>query len=1236
MKLPYSIKINILCLSIILLPFTLHAKEVTKENVRIVAQNFINTHFVGLTIDSIANLKNSSEQLIGYVAVLKPTGYIVISNDTDIAPIISYSEKGKFEFKDSENNVLLHMIVWDLDARKKNLKTNKTTLFSKSNSSILEWDMYLSGGGGIKSNQGIKTVYGPLLPQPTWGQGGIYNDFCPIDPSSPMGGRSVVGCVATAAAQIINYWKFPKSLNFSNTHDSYTSNMGNHTKLRIPEDASTYDFPTFSVLNNNLSHILYNGSDAEKAYLSFGIGIKLKMNYSADASGAQPSAKVFRDLGFGSANQALWAACYEDVINSIKNARPVQVNILNTPDLQDISLKGHSVVFDGFNTDNNSFHVNFGWYGTSDGWYIPPPLEDYNIIFSAIYDISPYPGWSQWGANAKNSKRTVYSIPNQNIEKWNVSSSNFRCEGLIVGKSSDIVVSCGPQVLGSNRHPSIMIVEQDGVKKSETFIESENSNISYPVQNSNGEIFVATGNGNIYEINGITGSYSSIFQDPAAGEFDDKIKIDEEDFIYANTLNKLFCINSITGDKRWEFTAPTNCYFYRGAPAIDYLGNKVYIAYYNSLSKTSTLLTLHRVNGTILNTKLFTDIPYSSRMVGRASIAEDGKVYFGCRTKLYVLDPNISYSLRELYDNGFGLISDAPAIGKNGIVYFYCWKNENEAVVIALNPSNNSLNWEMSFSLSELGYYGSIDNIYVDNNDNLCITVHYDDGDDYYILHTYKDNGTNASLLWKKDIGKSGGFVAFGPDKTLYYSNANQITAISELRTGESFPVYTNNKRPNVPVYSFPDDEQIGIDTSLTFSWSSSDPDGHALTYDLYLGYPSGVLEVYQSNILSTSTSVSGLRPNTTYLWAIEASDGQSFTRGEVRSFTTKAMSSITVTAPNGGETWQVASTQNITWTSSGTSGNVRIEYSINNGSSWADIIATTPDDGSYTWTVPNTPSTNCLVRISDVDGSPTDQSNAVFTISAIPAITVTAPNGGEIWQVASTQNITWTSSGTSGNVRIEYSINNGSSWSDIIATTPDDGSYTWTVPNTPSTNCLVRISDTDLASFGQSLTFSIKLCFSPIIVMKWDDVLICNNVDSMIVNYQWYNGSDPIPGADKQYYLTSKIPGDYRVRTIDKNGCIAMSNEISIAATKSFSLYPNPVHRSFTIKLTDDPIGQVKIRIYSLNGSEVSCINTEKSDYEFIQEIPSDLLDEGQYIVHVLVEDIDLYISKIIVIKYK
>jgi len=177
----------------------------------------------------------------------------------------------------------------------------------------------------------------------------------------------------------------------------------------------------------------------------------------------------------------------------------------------------------------------------------------------------------------------------------------------------------------------------------------------------------------------------------------------------------------------------------------------------------------------------------------------------------------------------------------------------------------------------------------------------------------------------------------------------------------------------------------------------------------------------------------------------------------------------IILTSPNGGETWPIGSTQNITWTSSGTSGNVRIEYSTNNGSTWTGIISSTPDDGNYQWTVPNTPSSNCLIRISDTDGSPTDQSNAVFTISAIPAITVTAPNGGETWPVGSTQNITWTSSGTSGNVRIEYSTNNGSTWTGIISSTPDDGNHQWSVPNTPSTNCLVRISDTDGSPTDQS-----------------------------------------------------------------------------------------------------------------------------------------------------------------------
>jgi hypothetical protein len=88
------------------------------------------------------------------------------------------------------------------------------------------------------------------------------------------------------------------------------------------------------------------------------------------------------------------------------------------------------------------------------------------------------------------------------------------------------------------------------------------------------------------------------------------------------------------------------------------------------------------------------------------------------------------------------------------------------------------------------------------------------------------------------------------------------------------------------------------------------------------------------------------------------------------------------VTAPNGGETWQTNSSHSITWTSTGTVGNVKIEYSTNNGSSWSTITSSTANDGVYSWTVPETPSSLCKVRISEAsDGSPSDTSNAVFSI---------------------------------------------------------------------------------------------------------------------------------------------------------------------------------------------------------------------------------------------------------------
>jgi len=164
-----------------------------------------------------------------------------------------------------------------------------------------------------------------------------------------------------------------------------------------------------------------------------------------------------------------------------------------------------------------------------------------------------------------------------------------------------------------------------------------------------------------------------------------------------------------------------------------------------------------------------------------------------------------------------------------------------------------------------------------------------------------------------------------------------------------------------------------------------------------------------------------------------------------------------------------VDSTYNIKWISYETSGGVKIEYSLNDGLEWREIIASTPDTGIYPWTVPDTMSYNCLISISDTNGILSDTSDEMFTIFSDPFIAVISPNGGEVWHMFF-RNIIWSSAGTSGGVRIEYSINNGLDWTIIVDSTLDDEIYSWnmdipyididTIWSLDS--CLVRVSDTN------------------------------------------------------------------------------------------------------------------------------------------------------------------------------
>ena len=179
----------------------------------------------------------------------------------------------------------------------------------------------------------------------------------------------------------------------------------------------------------------------------------------------------------------------------------------------------------------------------------------------------------------------------------------------------------------------------------------------------------------------------------------------------------------------------------------------------------------------------------------------------------------------------------------------------------------------------------------------------------------------------------------------------------------------------------------------------------------------------------------------------------------------------LNITTPNGGEVLTSGTTHTIRWLSTNVS-NIRLDYSTNNGVSWATIISSTSASALlYNWTVPNLVSYECLIRIRDASSSAyEDVSDQIFTIRT--PIIVVSPNGGENLTVGSSFDVTWTISGTTPFILMDYTINNGSTWLPVIteAYPSSVGSYAWVVPNTPSSNCKIRIKkSTDANTFDVS-----------------------------------------------------------------------------------------------------------------------------------------------------------------------
>ena len=321
----------------------------------------------------------NSDRAAFYVVKLGEKGFVIISADDVANPILGYSYTNSWPTSISAegDTILPPQVLSYLNDMALQIETAIEKYPNLESSE--EWNNVgkkaVRKTPARKSADALPDSVGPLLTT-TWGQGQYYNALCPED-ANGEDGHVPTGCVATAMAQIINYWGQKEEIKTRGIH-SYDSQYGN---LTVNYDSTSYDF-------TNMPDALTAESTPEQinavAKLMYECGVAVNMQYSAWESGSLNQDARAALINFYYFNPDLSIA--ERAYFSSKDwDRLLQSNIANNQPIyysgQDFSNGGHAFVCDGYNA-TGYYHFNFGWEGLADGWYLTSAVSPIGMDFS--------------------------------------------------------------------------------------------------------------------------------------------------------------------------------------------------------------------------------------------------------------------------------------------------------------------------------------------------------------------------------------------------------------------------------------------------------------------------------------------------------------------------------------------------------------------------------------------------------------------------------------------------------------------------------------------------------------------------------------------------------------------------------------------------------------------------------------------------------------------------------------
>ena len=200
----------------------------------------------------------------------------------------------------------------------------------------------------------------PLIGNVAWNQDAPYNNHCPIDPKTQK--RSVTGCMATAAAQVMYHHRYPEKGTGSY---SYWCGWEN---LSVNFSEATYDWD--HMLPSYKNGYTQQESDAV-AQLMYHAGVASNMWYGSASSGAAMGTAMqamMRNFDYDAAIRVLMKdymdeeAVMDAIVADLQGSRPVFIEALTKKD------EGHAFVCDGIQADGY-IHINWGWGGYGNGYF---------------------------------------------------------------------------------------------------------------------------------------------------------------------------------------------------------------------------------------------------------------------------------------------------------------------------------------------------------------------------------------------------------------------------------------------------------------------------------------------------------------------------------------------------------------------------------------------------------------------------------------------------------------------------------------------------------------------------------------------------------------------------------------------------------------------------------------------------------------------------------------------------